>query len=446
MYDRKRIGLFVSLGVAAILVMAALPVSALSLQASTTWEESGDTIVHGTFVGNVGGTSGPEIVTVGEAVSGSPAIVKAQIRVYEFNGSALNLRDSELCAWGTATVNVYLAVYAADLDSNGSIEILAVGYSGNTTIIEPLISIWHYDGSSLTGVSNVTEAVTGAFRSVYTVNLIGDSDPEVVVAGDQYNSATGVHQGYLLFYGYDNTTLGRGAEVTWTSGDDVIAYSVHALDVDADNVVEIMTAGYTRDSTASPKVAELRVWNYTGAGLVTEASDPWYENPNQDAVWYGVYDADVGGATSAPEIVVCGYYYYSSGGINENRGKVWVYSKGIGGLTQEKQYWWDSGVETVCRSVYAKDVNGDTYTEMVTGGWNTTTRGTYNGEILVLNWTQPSDTITLLDSAHWYTTSHTRVNSVFAANADSGSAIEIVSGGRAYDGGNDRGELRVWHT
>src|SRR6266498_897081 len=71
----------VSLVFVGVLFAFAVPVrAALTSEASTTWIEYGNTRVHGVFVGDAGGTSGPEVVTAGEAVTDSTGTVKAQLR------------------------------------------------------------------------------------------------------------------------------------------------------------------------------------------------------------------------------------------------------------------------------------------------------------------------------------------------------------------------------
>jgi len=61
----------VSVAVGMLLLLSALPVRAqMTLEASTTWKDYGNTRVHGVFVGDVGGTGAPEVVTAGETVDG----------------------------------------------------------------------------------------------------------------------------------------------------------------------------------------------------------------------------------------------------------------------------------------------------------------------------------------------------------------------------------------
>jgi hypothetical protein len=431
----------VSVAVGMLLVLSALPVRAsMASEASTTWEEDGDTIVHGVYVGNVGGASGPEIVTVGQAVSGQ--VTRGQVRVYEHNGSALTLKATTLWVYNASTpYTVFLAVHAADLNGNASAEIVAVGYVGDGTDSEPLVTLWWYSGSSLVFLGGLARAVQGTFRGVHAANISGDSDPEVIVAGDLYNATA--HQGDLMYFAWDGSSFTSGSETTWVGGDDVIAYSVHAKDIDGDRTVEMVTAGYWRDTTSDPKKGDVRVWYYSGSSIQPEASRQDYLTTGYDTVFYGVYNANVD-LDLSEEIVVCGTGRYVAGGSNEDRGVLWLYEKSGSNLNVDASTQWDGGDETACRSISVANLDGDNYLEMSAGGWALVSR-TYNGHIETLEWRDTGGSVSQEDRTQWYTTSHTRVRSVFDANADSDGTIEVVSGGQANDGANERGELKVWH-
>ncbi len=443
METKSRIGWIVCLGVAVVMVMAALPVKAtMTSEASTTWEQDGDTIAHGVYVGNVGGTNDTEIVTVGEAAYGYPSVTKAQIRVYEHNGSALTLKASSLWNLSDSNVEVFLGVSAGDVDNNGSPDIVVVGYAVSQGYYNPIGMLWEYDGSSLTaGPTFPTTVARGSFRSVHVVDVTGTSIPEMVVAGDSYND-TGKHQGWLLIYTYDSGAIVKQGDVKWTSGKDVMAYSVHAKNIDGDAYVEMVTAGYTRASTSDPRQGEVTAWEYVSGSFSPNGDDSWPMTPGYDTVFYGVYNANVDNG-AGEETVVCGVGREAPP-INEDRGVLRIYTNNGNDFAFKKDKLWDSGDETACRSVYAANLDGDSYLEMSAGGWAKITN-TYNGEIKTFEWQGGSNLINTEDTTQWYTTSHTRVNSIFDANADSDSTIETVSAGRAYDGGNDRGELRVWH-
>jgi hypothetical protein len=142
-------------------------------------------------------------------------------------------------------------------------------------------------------------------------------------------------------------------------------------------------------------------------------------------------------------MVACGVGRYVSGLTNEDRAILRIYHQGSSAPVLDAGTWWDNGDETVCRSVSAGELDGDSDLDVSAGGWALISH-TYNGEINTAEWTGGS-TIQSHGIDYWYTTSDTRVRSVYDANADSDSQIETVSGGQASDGVSLNGELRVWH-
>ena len=59
-------------------------------------------------------------------------------------------------------------------------------------------------------------------------------------------------------------------------------------------------------------------------------------------------------------------------------------------------------------------------------------------------WTWDGTTLTLKKSEEWYTADSTYRDSVFVADVDGDGENEIVTGGGAYDGSRDNGQLRIW--
>lgn len=207
--------------------------------------------------------------------------------------------------------------------------------------------------------------------------------------------------------------------------------------------MEIVTAGYTRPSTT--KKGEVRAWTYSGSAFSLVDDDTWQFDRDQNTIFYGVYDANVdNNATNHDEIVACGSGYSST--ASEDQGVLRIYRLVSGTITAYKDTSWDSGSETVCRSVHAADLDtSDAYLEIAAGGWALISN-VYNGEIRVFQWTGGSSSITEKTSAtQWYTTGNTKVNSIYNGQADNDIPTETASGGQAYDGTHDGGELRVWH-
>ncbi len=434
----------VSFVLVGVLLAFAVPArAALTSEASTTWIEYGNTRAHGVFVGDVGGTSGPEVVTAGEAVTDSTGTVKAQLRVYEHSGTALTLKDSAVFQYSSNSDTVWYGVSAADVGGGTGPEIVTVGYTSGGSDPKPIVKVWTYDGSRLSGGASWTINDPGEFRSVYLGDVGGSPSPEIVAAGDQIDALSGgIHIQWVAVFTYSGSSLSLSTQHAW--GGDSIAYSVHALDVDNDNSVEIVTAGFNRTLTTGPRYGNLTVWRYTGSVIVIEDSDAWQLNSREDTVFYGVFNANIDNdANSVMEIVACGFHHDAT--ANEDQGILRIYRHDGTTVSGVKYTTWDSGAETVCRSVHAANLDADGYLEMSAGGWALISN-LYNAEIQIFEWRGGTNSITTETGAtQWYTTGNTKANSVYNADADNDGTVEVASGGFQSDGSHDRGELRVWH-
>ena len=149
-----------------------------------------------------------------------------------------------------------------------------------------------------------------------------------------------------------------------------VVNSVALGDVDGDGQVEVVTGGYFNDNTRN--VAQLIEW--TGSSLAVDRLQSWY--------WYG---------------------------------------------------------NTVVNSVALGDVDGDGQVEVVTGGYfNDNTRNVAQ----LIEWTGSSLAVDRLQS--WYWTNNTVINSVCIGDVDNDSKTEVVTGGYFNDGSRLVSQLTVW--
>jgi len=428
---------FVSL-VLSMLLMTSFLASAtmwgLTLEESEEWKETGDTIVHSVFAYDVDGDNTIEIVTAGQAYTGTET--EAQLRIWSWNGTTLTLERSEEWSYGDCTTTVFLSVFAGDIDDDSTVEIIAVGYGGNATGQHPLITIWTWNGSTLSLEAAATKSPGSKFRSVYATNFTDSSLWEILITGDDYDG--GGSSGVLHLFNWNGSTFTREVSTSWQANHVVGSASVYIYDVDADTVTEILTAGYDETSVLEKKNGELRIWNYTSNSLNLETSATWQVYALRDTEALSVYAANVD-ADLRDEILVAGYGYDVN---NRKNGFLRIYRWYQGVLSEElTDYEILRGDETQFNSVYAENLNQDSYIEIILGG-KVLLSGTYNGNLTVLRWDDSDATLLAYDE--WYTTDDTVSNSVHAKDVDSDSTVEILSGGQANDGTNEKGQLRIW--
>jgi len=168
--------------------------------------------------------------------------------------------------------------------------------------------------------------------------------------------------------------------------------------------------------------------------LSLEHSEEWFTIDS--TVVHSVFAGDVDG-DGVVEIVTGGRAW--DGTRNNGQLRIWTWDGAT--LTLEHGEEWFTIDFTRVYSVFAGDVDGDGVVEIVTGG------GAYdgtrdNGQLRI--WTWDGATLTLEHSEEWFTIVDTRVYSVFAGDVDGDGVVEIVTGGGAYDGTSDNGQLRIW--
>jgi hypothetical protein len=221
------------------------------------------------------------------------------------------------------------------------------------------------------------------------------------------------------------TPLALVSERSWYWTDDTEIHSVAVGDVDGDSQVEIVTGGNYDDGTR--RRAQLCVWD--GATLALENVQTWYWNDDTDIASVAVGDVD---GDSQVEIVTGGGY--DAGYHWEAQLCVWDGTT----LALENVQTWYWNDDTDIASVAVGDVDGDADIEIVTGGY------CYDGRDVAQLCVWDGATLALEDVTTWYWTSITYIRSVAVGNVDSDGAVEVVTGGRFYDGSRWVVQLCTW--
>ena len=205
--------------------------------------------------------------------------------------------------------------------------------------------------------------------------------------------------------------------------------------MDGDGQVEIVTGGNYYDGTRY--VAQLCVWN--GATLALENIKTWYWTTSTYV--YSVAVGNVDG-DSQVEIVTGGNYYDGAREVAQ----LCVWNGGTLALENVKAWYWTGNTEIW--SVAIGNVDGDGQMEIVTGG-NYYDGTRTNAQLCVWN----GVTVVLENVQTWYWTGNTNIRSVAVGNVDGDSWVEIVTGGYYYDGARNvasyvfgMAQQRLWRT
>jgi len=431
----KRIGLFVSLGVAVIMVMAAFPVRAsLTQETYRLWKGTGNTVAYGVYAADIISdlTGRPEILTVG-SVYGGPAVgTLAQLKIWSWTGSTLtDVYTKEWRAGQAYTTEAY-AVYAADVDGDSTVEIVTVGYGqsqGGSPY--PQMVIWHWDGSALVSELDLSRISAGVFRSAYAYDFGGtpSNAMEIAVVGE--DGADGA----LWVFNWDGSSSSLKREATW-SGTEVEVRSVYIEDVGWSSAPEILTAGYI--VTGGYKYGEIHVYDYDPAGptLSSMGSDTHqFSSTNTEFFSVTAFDFYSG---HGKYIAACGSGTSMAGVAFWN-----VPSTTLVYLINADATWPASGT-AACHGVYGADiVTASADVEVIAAGFVVVST-TDNGNIHIFN-THGGSPLNV-DDTYWYDEAGTQAWGVYASDVDRASTVEVLSVGQMTDNnGVLWADLRIWH-
>ncbi|TFH21647.1 VCBS repeat-containing protein, partial [Candidatus Bathyarchaeota archaeon] len=203
---------------------------------------------------------------------------KGQLTIWRWDGQAFSLKANEKwqlvpeiyaktiagAVQGNTIVN---NVKAADLDGDGSKEIVSGGFAFNGQKVYAQLKLWRWYGNVVTMLDSqewATDYLTEV-KSISLNDVDNDGKTEVVTSGitaaeDSFKNSEALHdRGQLKVWGFNGTSLilEQGAE--WTFDEGACAWNVGNGDVDKDGVLEIITVGCTaRGSLCDP---DMRIWS-----------------------------------------------------------------------------------------------------------------------------------------------------------------------------------------
>ena len=203
---------------------------------------------------------------------------KGQLTIWHWAGQEFSLKANENwqlipevyarniagAVQGNTIVN---NVKAADLDGDGSKEIVAGGVAFDGEKVNAQLKIWRWDGSALTKIESqewATDYLTEV-KSISLNDVDNDGKTEVVTSGitaaeNSFKNSETLHdRGQLKVWGFNGTALILKQSAEWTFDDGACAWNVGNGDVDKDGVLEIITVGCTAlGSLCDP---DMRIWS-----------------------------------------------------------------------------------------------------------------------------------------------------------------------------------------
>ena len=278
----------------------------------------GKEVITSVFVSDVDGNGEKEIIITGASLNGNSSVI--QIMLFNWDGKDIKFNTSVDCFEpGKGQLN---SVYACDLDYDGKVEIIAVGYSGTVKNSSGYLGIWQFNGAKFSQKSEIAWQKMGG---AYSVDVAGNP--------------------------MGNT----------------MASKLKVSDVDADGVQEIITGGFTYDG--SKVEGQLRIWSWNGETLRLEKSQEWaiLDITNVTSLSFGDVDGD-GEIEIVTSGYTAGYRSWAPNASGKTRGelKIWSWNGNVLRLEQSKD--WIVGEAFSAWNVETGDVDNDSVIEIVTVG------------------------------------------------------------------------------
>jgi hypothetical protein len=302
-----------------------------SISALRFWNWNGQELVlRGTYsniaassiwVGDLNKDCVPEIATVGRPLSPSASV--SQLNIWNWNGANLTLKSNN--TWSSGDSSQANSVTVADLDNDGAIEIVTVGYTNGLKNSSGQLRVWTWNNGELSLKSNSewriidnTYALDVAGNpmgntiasNVKTADVDADGTPEILTGGFTYDGSK--VNGQLRIWNWNGTALTLEVSQEWTGYDITELKSITINDVDGDNKGDIIGSGVTAGSggfaqeATIKEYAQLMVWSWDGHTLLLKQNKDWNVDEGVCAWQDGTADLDNDGKI---EIVTVGCSY-----------------------------------------------------------------------------------------------------------------------------------------
>jgi hypothetical protein len=313
-------------------------------ESHSRWRISdGDTYGYSTYAKDVDADGAVEILITGHVRDIPQDHIFLNISAW--NGTNL-VSEGYSTAYNGGVDSAGQAVFAADVDDDGTVEIVIAGYTNTTGYLN--ISRWsgaalttEYSGAVGVGRTNVFSAYAG--------DVDNDSKTEILTTG--WYSSDGIsYNKFLSVQRWNGTSMAQ--EYYGTVGVSSMGLGVHAADVDDDGAVEILTTG---DGAFYNGGAFINITRWNGSDMTVENYSLWADF---DRSW-SVFAADVDNDGKKDILTVgdcafCTYIQVSSWNGSE--------------LTDKAEIYWSNVTRADSQSVYAADIDNDGINEILDTG------------------------------------------------------------------------------
>jgi len=425
---------------AVLLVLSAVPALAIhTLVKSQEWVATGDTVANGVYAADVDGDGTVDILTIGtvHTGSGASAATQAQLRIWNWNGLTLTLKKSKEFTLGDSP-----ATYPTEY----GLGVFAGALDGDADV--EIVTVGYAVDTSNMNHDHLAIWTWDGTTLTRHIDL-GRASPATMRAVYGYDfdgtymeivtvGEDGSNGDVLVFNWSGGGTITGVDSKTWT-GTSVAARSVYIENIKNTGSAKQILIGYSKGSGSS-RYGHVLVYDFSNGALSSALSDTQFQLSNGHSTEVFSVFADYFYGSTTREVGACGSYDNSGSPFAGVQFLLW--SSGTLG-TAVKHTWQPSGTANECRGLFAADLTSSSGDEIVAAGYAVIS-GTENGELHTFNYDGSS--ISNQETSHWVTTSDTRAHGVFIKDVDADSTKDILTVGQAKDShGTLNAQLRIWH-
>jgi hypothetical protein len=264
-------------------------------------------------------------------------------------------------------------VTTGDINNDGHDEIITGGM-GNATAYIAQLRVWNYTNGMINLVAGTEWRTKGRteIQSVRVADLDHDGTLEIIAGGlstggimAKNRSQEGrkyAYQAEVSIFNMTNNVIKLENRTEWQSHSDTIVYSVAAGDIDDEGDVELVTGGLENDGVC--RKAQLRVWNYSNDKLNLEHEEIWYGGGDTEI--YSILLSDINN-DGKKEIITAGM----SNNRRIDRGEIRIYTWLNNMMGLRSSYEWSDGPileGELDDSLKVADLNNGSTNELITGG------------------------------------------------------------------------------
>lgn len=257
----------------------------LNLEDEYYWYTDNHTMAYSGNVTDIDDDGSKEIIVGAVAYNGTVNL--GQIAIFNYTDNEIKMEAHYEWIYGIEATGVY-GMTVDDLDEDGTDEIITIG-KGNTTNIQ--LAIWNYtEGIIQKEDSNEWNLGSTSYSEGYKVNvadLDDDGTKELISAGIIHDGTR--MNAFIRIFNYTDGLQLENSTYWYRMGTTEI-FSMTVADVDDDGKLELLSSGNWKDNIRDN--AEIRVWNYSNQILQLQGNISWYKSGHASAFTILTRDLD----------------------------------------------------------------------------------------------------------------------------------------------------------